>query len=77
MPAHVHGFQDADGYEGRCDARCYGATHPDCDCVCRGMNHGKGLRQAADNTQRLADQWVDTWRQEHPDAQVQMAMELA
>jgi hypothetical protein len=40
-----------DGCVGRCDERCYGATHPDCDCVCGGKNHGVGLSKATDNTQ--------------------------
>lgn len=36
---------DNDG-ERRCDARCYDAKGPDCDCVCGGANHGKGLTAA-------------------------------
>ncbi|HEV8653151.1 MAG TPA: hypothetical protein VG276_28095 [Actinomycetes bacterium] len=32
--------------ERRCDARCHQATEPDCDCVCGGRYHGKGLAQA-------------------------------
>ena len=40
----------SDGCGGRCDAKCYNAEHPRCDCVCGGRNHGKGLRQAIDNT---------------------------
>jgi hypothetical protein len=28
---------------GRCDARCYNAKHPKCDCVCGGVNHGRGF----------------------------------
>ena len=38
----------------RCDAKCYGATGPICDCVCGGMNHGAGIRVAFDNTRDLA-----------------------
>ena len=34
----------------RCDARCYSASAPDCDCICGGMNHGKGFDAAAQNT---------------------------
>lgn len=30
----------------RCDARCYGASGPDCDCCCGGSNHGKGFARA-------------------------------
>lgn len=29
-------------FVGRCDARCYNAKHPECDCICGGANHGKG-----------------------------------
>ena len=29
-----------------CDARCYDAKGPDCDCCCGGANHGKGLQAA-------------------------------
>lgn len=35
-----------DGCIGRCDAKCYDAEGPDCDCICGGMNHGVGLREA-------------------------------
>ncbi|SDH67276.1 hypothetical protein SAMN05421505_12027 [Sinosporangium album] len=43
----------------RCDARCYTAR-PDteCDCLCRGVNHGQGVRRAVVNTRRLVEEWV-------------------
>lgn len=31
---------------GRCDARCYGAIGKKCNCVCDGLNHGKGINEA-------------------------------
>lgn len=31
---------------GTCDARCYDAKTPGCDCICGGRCHGKGLRAA-------------------------------
>lgn len=34
----------------RCDEKCYNAISPECDCICHGMNHGKGLKQAQENT---------------------------
>lgn len=34
------------GRQRRCDANCYNAKTPKCDCVCGGANHGKGLVQA-------------------------------
>lgn len=49
---------NSDGCQGRCDARCYEATSPECDCICGGMNHGAGLDQAAENTRELAEQWI-------------------
>ena len=41
--------------ERRCDAKCYDASGPDCDCVCGGMNHGKGEAGAMANTTRYAE----------------------
>ena len=35
---------------GRCDARCYNATEPECVCICRGKNHGIGISKALVNT---------------------------
>jgi len=32
----------------RCDATCYNAKHPDCDCICGGKCHGKGLYKAVE-----------------------------
>jgi hypothetical protein len=43
---------------GRCDAKCYDAKEPDCDCICGGKNHGAGLHQARDNTRELAEGWL-------------------
>ena len=44
---------------GRCDAKCYNATSPHCDCVCGGMNHGVGREQAQDNTRELAGELLE------------------
>ncbi len=52
-----------DGCVGRCDAKCYNATHPDCDCICGGRNHGAGLDQAVENTTELAERWLDDYHQ--------------
>lgn len=30
----------------KCDAGCYNAEKPECDCICKGKNHGVGLNQA-------------------------------
>ena len=40
----------SDGCVGRCDAKCYNAEHPECECICGGRNHGVGLSRALDNT---------------------------
>jgi hypothetical protein len=32
----------ADGTTTKCDGRCMGAKGFDCDCHCKGQNHGKG-----------------------------------
>lgn len=37
----------------RCDARCYRAKHDHCTCVCGGLNHRAGLRQALTNVRDL------------------------
>ena len=34
----------------RCDARCYNAKQHHCTCLCGGLNHGAGLKQASENT---------------------------
>lgn len=45
--------------QGRCDAKCYEAQHPDCDCICGGRNHGAGLDQALENTRELGESWIE------------------
>lgn len=52
---------NSEGLVGRCDANCYEARHPECDCVCGGMNHGAGLDRAIDNTRRHAEQMVERY----------------
>ncbi len=48
----------SDDCEGRCDAKCYEATTPDCDCVCGGRNHGKGRDQAVANTRQMTERMI-------------------
>lgn len=43
---------------GRCDARCYLASRPECDCVCGGANHRAGLDRAIAQTREHADRWI-------------------
>lgn len=41
---------------GRCDARCYEAKHPRCDCICGGRNHGAGFNKALENTRAMFEE---------------------
>lgn len=52
---------NSEGLVGRCDAKCYNAKHPDCECVCGGANHGAGFDQARDNTEEMAEQWIERY----------------
>ena len=57
---------NSEGCVGRCDAHCYEAKEPHCDCICGGRNHGAGLKRAQNNTREMAEQWIDRWCREHP-----------
>jgi hypothetical protein len=46
---------------GRCDAKCYTATEPACDCICGGANHGAGLASAIENTRQQTEAWVEKY----------------
>lgn len=52
---------NSDGLVGRCDAKCYNAKHPTCDCICGGKNHGAGFQKAMDNTRELFEPWVEAY----------------
>jgi hypothetical protein len=56
---------DSDGCRGRCDARCYEAVEPDCDCVCGGLNHGAGRQKAITNTRRYAEVMLAEYSRSH------------
>jgi hypothetical protein len=51
------------GLIGRCDAKCYEAITPLCECMCGGRNHGKGREYATSNTRALAEEWITTYTQ--------------
>jgi len=36
----------------KCDAGCYDSSGSTCQCVCGGMNHGAGYKQAVKNTKK-------------------------
>lgn len=67
-------YQSSGGDQGRCDAKCYDAHEPDCDCICGGRNHGAGKQQAIDNTRELAEGWIEQARASGQDV---TAVELA
>lgn len=52
---------NSDGIVGRCDAKCYNAKHPGCDCICGGKNHGAGFQQAMENTREMVDGWIEEY----------------
>lgn len=56
---------------GRCDANCYEAVSPGCDCICGGRNHGTGLKKAMDNTREMYKPWIEEYerRNQLTDAQ--------
>jgi hypothetical protein len=56
---------NSSGCVGRCDARCYEAQEPQCDCICHGRNHGAGIQKATDNTRELAESWMQEYNQAH------------
>lgn len=58
---------NSEGCIGRCDAKCYNAKHPDCDCICGGRNHGVGRQKAEQNTRELFEAWQNAWLKDHPD----------
>lgn len=54
---------NSEGCIGRCDAKCYEATGPECNCICGGMNHGAGYTKAMDNTREYAEAWIEKYQE--------------
>jgi hypothetical protein len=50
---------NSEGTVGRCDAKCYEAHGGECSCICGGINHGKGLEEARENTLALAKEQIE------------------
>ena len=46
---------NSEGCVRRCDAKCYDAHEPECDCICGGRNHAVDLQRALGNTQEMVD----------------------
>ncbi len=42
--ATVIQWGNSEGIQGRCDAKCHGATDPKCFCMCGGRYHGANHR---------------------------------
>src|SRR5437764_863340 len=42
-----------------CNAKCYNAKGPDCDCMCGGVNHGVGEMQARENCRSMGVMWIE------------------
>jgi hypothetical protein len=51
----------SEGCTGRCDAKCYEAQEPYCDCVCGGLNHDAGLTVAIGNTRLHAEVMIEKY----------------
>lgn len=58
---------NSDGCVGRCDAKCYEATTPGCECICGGKNHGTGQAKAIENTRQFGKDMMREWAKAHPD----------
>lgn len=56
MPVLLHAAAGLDA----CDAACYMAKHQACRCICGGINHGVGLKRAAENTRRYKERHGQT-----------------
>jgi len=56
---------NSEGCYGRCDAKCYNASCPECTCICNGANHGKGLEKAMEQTREMYEQWMERYESEH------------
>jgi len=49
----------------RCDAKCHDALGPDCDCICGGINHGVGAKQALKNTHERGLEFLAEGKEVH------------
>jgi hypothetical protein len=56
--ATLMSYHSSGGDEGRCDAKCYSADNPGCDCICGGANHGVGYETALAQTVALAHEMI-------------------
>jgi hypothetical protein len=49
----------------RCNAKCYNARGPDCNCLCLGVNHGVGEQQTRANTREMGHTWTQRATRPH------------
>ena len=59
----------------RCDARCYNAKGPICECMCNGLNHGKGFSQSVENVLSHSHLNVNVIKQEGRVVEVNMEIQ--
>ncbi len=62
--------------EQRCDARCYNARGGKCSCCCGGRNHGVGLNVALEQTQEIAEGWLEVAARRGDDEARRILVEL-
>jgi hypothetical protein len=62
----------------RCDARCYQATPgSECECVCEGANHARGLQDALVLTRKQYEQWIEQARRQDPEiTRIEIGLEV-
>jgi len=58
---------NSSGETGRCDAKCYDAKYPHCNCCCGGRNHSAGIGKAIQNTTEYANEMIKEWKSKHPE----------
>jgi hypothetical protein len=58
---------NSEGCVGRCDAKCYNAESPHCDCICGGRNHGVGKNRAIQNNEEMCAGWLEEFKKRHPE----------
>jgi hypothetical protein len=58
---------------GRCDARCYNAITPECECCCGGKNHGRGVERAVAQTREQAFNLIPVLEMDQRKLQEQIA----
>jgi hypothetical protein len=58
---------NSSGETRRCDAKCYNGHGKTCDCVCGGVNHGKGFNIAAQQVTERFEEMFKTFKENHPE----------